>query len=96
MTNSELTKITETQFAAVQSNFVTAVDGIVKNAPAGSESAAALMKSAIAAASNAMESVQKAAKQASDVAEANMQAMTATAVKATQGTVAKTRRATTA
>lgn len=95
-TNAELTKITESQFATAQSSFVTAVDGIVKNAPAGTESAAALMKSAIAAASNAMETVQKAAKQATDVAEANMQAITSTAVKATQGTAAKTRRAATA
>ena len=42
------------------------------------------MKSAVAAANNAYESVQKAAKQAADVAEANFQAVTNTAVKATQ------------
>ena len=55
-----------------------------KNAPAGSENAVALVKSAVAAANNAFESVQKAAKQAADVAEANFQAVTNTAVKATQ------------
>jgi hypothetical protein len=42
------------------------------------------VKSAIAAATNAMESVQKATKQAADVAEANFQTLTNTAVKATQ------------
>jgi hypothetical protein len=69
----------------------------VKNAPAGTESAAALVKSAMAAASNAYESVQKAAKQAADVADANFQAMTSTAVKAAGQSVAKpARRSTTA
>jgi len=95
-TNAEVTRVAEAQLATVQSNFVSVVDGAVKNAPAGTESAAALVKSAIAAASNAMETVQKAAKQATDVAEANFQAITSSAVKATQGTAAKTRRATTA
>jgi hypothetical protein len=41
------------------------------------------VKSAVAAANNAYESVHKAAKQAAEVAEANFQAMTNTAVKAT-------------
>ena len=40
------------------------------------------MKSAVAAVNNAIESVQKAAKQASSVAEANFQAVAATATKA--------------
>ncbi len=61
------------------------VDTAVKNAPAGTENAVALVKSAVAAANNAYESVHKAAKQAADVAEANFQAVTTTAVKATQG-----------
>ena len=69
-----------------QANFNGVVDSAVKNAPAGTESAAALVKSAIAAATNAMESVQKATKQAADVAEANFQTLTNTAVKATQTT----------
>jgi hypothetical protein len=42
------------------------------------------VKSAVAAANNAYESVHKAAKQAAEVAEANFQAVTTTAVKATQ------------
>jgi hypothetical protein len=43
-----------------------------------------MMKSAVAAASNALESVQKAVKQATDVAEANFNAVAATAVNATK------------
>ena len=42
------------------------------------------VKSAVAAANNAYDSVQKASKQAAEVAEANFTAMTNTAVKATQ------------
>jgi phasin family protein len=96
-TNAEVTKVAEAQIADAQLKFITAFDGAVKNAPAGTESAAALVKSAMAAASNAYESVQKAAKQAADVADANFQAMTSTAVKAAGQSVAKpARRSTTA
>ena len=76
-------KVAEAQIADAQAKFNGVVDSAVKNAPAGTESAAALVKSAIAAATNAMESVQKATKQAADVAEANFQTLTNTAVKAT-------------
>jgi uncharacterized protein YegP (UPF0339 family) len=60
------------------------VDTAVKNAPAGTENAVALVKSAVAAANNAFESVQKATKQAAEVADANFQAMSSTAVRATK------------
>ena len=82
-TNAEVSKIAEAQVATAQANFNGVVDSAIKNAPAGTESAAALVKSAIAAATNAMESVQKATKQAADVAEANFQTLTSNAVKAT-------------
>ena len=91
-TNAEVSKIAETQVAVAQTKFTSAVDSAVKNAPAGTESAAALVKSAIAAASNAVETVQKATKQAADVAEANFQALTTTAVKATQTATKATRK----
>lgn len=84
-TNAEVTKAVEAQFGDAQKKFMGLVDSASKNAPAGSENAVALMRSAVAAANNAFESVQKAAKQAADVTEANLQAMTATAVKASQG-----------
>jgi soluble cytochrome b562 len=42
------------------------------------------MKSAVAAANNALESVQKAVKQATDAAEANFTAVAASAVDATK------------
>jgi phasin family protein len=92
-TNAEVTKVAEEQFAAAQQKFAAAVDAAVKNAPAGSENAVALVKSAVAAANNAYESVSKAAKQAASVAEANFQAVTNTAVKASQAATASKKRA---
>jgi phasin family protein len=91
-TNAEVTKAVEAQLGDAQKKFMGLVDSASKNAPAGTENAVALVRSAVAAANNAFESVQKAAKQAADVAEANYQAMTATAVKATQA-ASKTKRA---
>jgi len=83
-TGAEISKTAEAQFAELQSKFMAAVDTAVKNAPAGTENAVTLVKSAITAANNAYESVHKAAKQAADMAEANFNAVTTTAVKATQ------------
>jgi phasin family protein len=83
-TGGEVSKLVEGQAAEAQKKFVSVVDNAVKNAPAGTENAVVLVKSAVAAANNAFDSVQKAAKQAADVAEANFQAMTNTAVKASQ------------
>ena len=92
--NAELTRLLEEQSSDVQRKFMSAVDNVVKNAPAGTENAVALVKSAVAAASNAYESVNKAAKQAADVAEANFQAITSSAVKATQQATANVAAAT--
>jgi phasin family protein len=85
-TNAEVSKVAEETAADAQKKFIAVVDSAAKNAPAGTENAVALVRSAVAAANNAYESVSKAAKQAADVAEANFQAVTSQAVKATQGT----------
>ena len=83
-TNAEVTKVAESTMADTQKKMLSVVDNAVKNAPAGTENAVALVKSAVAAANNAYESVHKAAKQAAEVAEANFTAITNTAVKASQ------------
>ena len=82
-TGSEFTKAFEEKSGELQKNFTNLVDSTAKNAPAGSESAVAVMKSAVSAATNAFESMQKAVKQASDMAEANINAVAATATNAT-------------
>ena len=59
-TNADITKIVEAQTADVQAKYMAVVDAAAKNAPAGSENAVALVRSAVAAANNAFETVQKA------------------------------------
>ena len=86
--STEFTKTLEAQTAAAQKQFSNLVDFSISNAPAGSETAVAMMKSAVNAANNAYESVQKAVKQATDMAEANMAAMNNSDV-ATAKTAAK-------
>ena len=83
-TGAEVTRVAEAQAAEAQAKFMAIVDTAIKNAPAGSENAVALIKSAIAAANNAVETAQKAAKQAAEVAEANFNAVSTTAVRATK------------
>ena len=88
-TGAEFNKAFEGQTADAQKKFLGLVDNAAKNAPAGSEAAVAVMKSTVAAANNALESVQKAVKQATEVAEANFNAVAATATNATKATAKK-------
>jgi phasin family protein len=83
-TGAEVGRVAEATAADAQAKFMSVVDNAVKNAPAGTENAVALVKAAVAAANNAFESVQKAGKQAAEVADANFQAMSTTAVRATK------------
>ena len=82
--SAEMSKTAEANMADSQKKVMALVDTAVKNAPAGSENAVAMVKTAVAAANNAFESVQKATKQATEVAEANFNAMSNNAVKASQ------------
>ncbi len=91
-TSAEFTKAFESKAAEAQQAFVGLVDSASKNAPAGSETAVAVLKSAVAAANNAFESVQKAVKQATDVAEANFNAVSTQAVAAAKTATATRKR----
>jgi phasin family protein len=88
-TSAEFGRTFENQAAEVQQKFLSVVDSAAKNAPAGSETAVAFFKSAIAAGNNALESVQKAVKQATDVAEANFNAVADQAAKVGKTTAKK-------
>ncbi len=81
---AEFTKAVEGQAAEVQKKITGLVDAAAKNAPAGSETAVAMFKSAVSAANNALESVQKAVKQATEVAETNFNNAASTAMNATK------------
>lgn len=91
-TGAEFGKAFEAKATEAQQAFVGLVDSASKNAPAGSETAVAVLKSAVAAANNAFESVQKAVKQASDVAEANFNAVSTQAVAAAKTATASRKR----
>jgi phasin family protein len=88
-TQAEFTKAVEAQLAEAQKAVLNLVDTAAKNAPAGSESAVALLKTAVSASNNAYESVQKVVKQATQAAEANLQAVAQQAVNTTKAAARK-------
>jgi phasin family protein len=75
-THGEMTKFVEAQAAELNKNVVGVLDKVAKNAPAGSDVAIAAVKSALAAANSAYDSINKVSKQASEIAEANFTAAT--------------------
>ncbi len=77
-----LAKLSEEQIAEGQQQLSEAVEQFSKNAPTGSESAVAMIKSSLATANSAYDSLSKAAKQAADVAETNLTAATNATFKA--------------
>lgn len=81
-TSAEFTKALEGKAAEGQKAFNQVMENVAKNAPAGSESAVAVLKSALASSQNAIESAQSAVKQAMVMAESNVTAVTEQALKA--------------
>jgi phasin family protein len=77
----------DAQIADVQAKFLDAVNGAMKDAP-GAENFLALAKSAVAAANNAYDGANKAAKQVSGALSANVAKVTETAAKSSQGALA--------
>lgn len=90
---SETAKLLEEQVAESNEKLTEMVETASKNAPAGSESAVALMKSALTAANSAYDSVSKATKQAVEMAEANMDAASKATTKAASSATTKARKA---
>ena len=71
---SELAALAEAQAAEGRQQLNEAIEQFSKNAPTGSEGAVALIKSSLATATSAYDSLAKAAKQAAEVAESNLNA----------------------
>ena len=86
---AEISKTFEGQTAEAQKKFADLVESATQNAPAGSETAVTMMKSAMTAANTAFESVQKAVKQAGDMAETNFNTVSDSALNATKNTSKK-------
>lgn len=88
-TQEQVAKIVEAQYAEVNKNVAAALDKAAKNAPAGSDIAVAAVKSALAAANSAFDTMNKAAKQVAELAEANVAAATSATVKAVSAAAPK-------
>ncbi|HEX4856602.1 MAG TPA: phasin family protein [Limnobacter sp.] len=82
---SDTARLVEEQVSESNRQFVEMFEAASRNAPAGTESAMALMKSAMTAANNAYDSVSKATKQAVEMAETNLEAASRAAYKNGQG-----------
>jgi len=81
-TQAEFARVAEAQFEDQNRKTQTLVENVAKNAPAGSETAVSMMKSAIAAANSTYETINKASKEAVEIAESNFNAAASAATKA--------------
>jgi phasin family protein len=77
-TGGEFSKVAERRVAEWNENLVSLLDKAAKNAPAGSDVAVSAVKQMIAAANSAYDNFTKVAKQATEIAEANVTAATET------------------
>ncbi|HEX7156224.1 MAG TPA: phasin family protein [Burkholderiaceae bacterium] len=82
---AEISKIVETQIAEGNRKVAELIDFAAKSAPAGAEPAVSLIKSALAASNTAFDTVSKAAKQATEMAESNLAAAAAVANDVVKG-----------
>ena len=76
-TGAELRQLAEQNANEVQGQVVSAVEAALANAPAGSEGATALVKTAFAACNSAFQNAQEAWRQAGQAADAQVESMTA-------------------
>jgi len=81
-TQAEFARVAEAHYEDQNRKVQSLVDNVAQNAPAGSETAVAVIKSAINAANTTYETVHKATKQAVEMAESNFNAATVAASKA--------------
>ncbi|WP_324731267.1 TIGR01841 family phasin [Pseudomonas paeninsulae] len=82
-TQADIAKLGERQAAQSTQQMQDLVAEIAKNAPAGSEPAVAMMKSAVEGANSIYENAQKTAKQAAEMAESGLAAAASAAGQAT-------------
>ncbi len=78
---NELAQLFEGHASEMNKNVSSAIDKALKNAPAGSEVAVSAVKSAMSAANTAFDQMNKAARQVTEFAEANVAAANAATVK---------------
>jgi len=91
-TQAEFARVAEAQYEEQNKKVQALVDNVAKNAPAGSETAVAALKSALNAANTTYETVHKATKQAVEIAESNFNAAATAASKAASQAAAQASR----
>jgi len=92
-TQAEFAKVAEAHYEEQNRKVQSLVDNVVRNAPAGSETAVAVIKSAMNAANTTYETVHKAAKQAVEMAESNFNAAASAATRAAASQAAASQQA---
>ena len=80
--SANFTEVIESASAESQKSVTQMLETSLKNAPAGSEAAVTVIKSAMSAGNNAVETAQKSAKQAVQLVESNITALSAAGQKA--------------
>lgn len=88
-TSAEFSKAAESKMAESEQAVKSWVETSLKNAPAGSDTAVAMFKTAYEASQTATASLKKAAKQAADTAEVNLKAATAQAESTIKSVISK-------
>ena len=83
-TQAEINKLVEEQVSEFNKQVVTALDKMVKTAPAGSEVGIAALKSGIAAVNSAYDNLSKVAKQFTEVTQSNIEAVAKQAAEGVQ------------
>ena len=91
-TGAEFTKAVEAQTVQSQGAYNAFVEAAMKNAPAGTESVTSFFKGAMSAQQNAQAAMQKAVKQASDMATQSFAAASAQATQAVKATATATKK----
>ena len=95
VTQAEFVDTIQANAAGMRKTAQAMADIAVKNAPAGSETAIAIMTSAMSAANSVYDAVQQTGKQAAEVVEANFHTVASSALKAAQTSAPRKRRAAT-
>jgi phasin family protein len=91
-TQAEFAKTTETQIAEANRKVMSLVEELSKNAPAGSENAVAMLKSAIGNANAGYDQFSKTAKQAVETLEGNLNTAASQFVSAAEKTTTRSRK----
>lgn len=91
-TQAEFTKAAEEQFSETKRKAVALFEDVSKNAPAGSENAIAMIKTAISNANAGYEQFSKATRQAGEAVEANLSAAATQFAKTTEKATARAKK----